>query len=76
MVAVRLCFQSAMVRTGVVGQFLPSLHRHDMHIVAARLGCQSAMVGTRWANSCPGCMDMLLSPCRGSQGDMHVVQTA
>ena len=26
----------------------------DMHIVAARLG---TMVGTRWANSCPGCMD-------------------
>ena len=31
----------------------------DMHMVAARLGCQSAMVGTRWANSCPGCMDRL-----------------
>ena len=30
-----------------------------MHMVAARLGCQSAMVGTRWANSCPGCMDRL-----------------
>ena len=26
----------------------------DIHIVAARLG---TMVGTRWANSCPGCMD-------------------
>ena len=25
-----------------------------MHMVAARLGCQSAMVGTGWANSCPG----------------------
>ena len=23
-----------------------------MHMVAARLGCQSAMVGTGWANSC------------------------
>ena len=32
----------------------------DMHMVAARLGRQSIMVGTRWANSC--CMD---SPCRG-----------
>ena len=31
----------------------------DMHIVAARLGCQSVMVGTRWANSCPGCMNRL-----------------
>ena len=30
-----------------------------MHMVAARLGRQSAMVGTRWANSCPGCMDRL-----------------
>ena len=30
-----------------------------MHRVAARLGCQSAMVGTGWANSCPGCMDRL-----------------
>ena len=30
-----------------------------MHMVAARLGCQSAMVGTGWVNSCPGCMDRL-----------------
>ena len=30
-----------------------------MHMVAARLGCQSAVVGTRWANSCPGCIDRL-----------------
>ena len=30
-----------------------------MHMVAARLGCQSAIVGTEWANSCPGCMDRL-----------------
>ena len=29
----------------------------DMHMVAARHGCQSAMVGTGWANSCPGFMD-------------------
>ena len=27
--------------------------------VAARLGCHSTMVGTGWANSCPGCMDRL-----------------
>ena len=31
----------------------------DMHMVAARLSCQNAMVGTMWANSCPGCMDRL-----------------
>ena len=31
----------------------------DMHMVAAGLSCQSAMVGTVWANSCPGCMDRL-----------------
>ena len=30
-----------------------------MHMVAARLGCQSAMVETRWANSCPGSVDRL-----------------
>ena len=30
-----------------------------MHMVAARLGCQSTMVWTRWANSYPGCMDRL-----------------
>ena len=30
-----------------------------MHMVAARLSCQSAMVGTKWANSCPDCMDRL-----------------
>ena len=29
----------------------------SMHMVAARLGCQRAVVGTGWANSCPGCMD-------------------
>ena len=39
----------------------------DMHMVATRFGCQSAMVGTRWANLCSSCIDrlkMLLSPCR------------
>ena len=30
-----------------------------MHMVAARLGCKSTMVGATWANSCPGCMDRL-----------------
>ena len=28
-----------------------------MHMVAARLGCKSAMDGTRWANSFSGCME-------------------
>ena len=28
-----------------------------MHMVAARLGCERAMVGTGWATSCPDCMD-------------------
>ena len=31
----------------------------DMHMVAARLGCKSTVVGTRLVNSCPGCMDRL-----------------
>ena len=31
----------------------------DMHMVAARLDCKSTMVGTGWANSCPGYMDRL-----------------
>ena len=39
----------------------------DMHMVAARLGCQSAMVGIGWANSCPSCMDRLRS-CMSSGG--------
>ena len=28
-------------------------------MVAARLGCERAMVGTGWATSCPDCMDKL-----------------
>ena len=31
----------------------------DMHIVAARLGCEKTIVVTRLANSHPGCMDRL-----------------
>ena len=31
----------------------------DMHMAAARLGCKRTMVGTRWANSHPGCMNRL-----------------
>ena len=30
-----------------------------MHMVAARLGCERTMVETRWAISCPDCMDRL-----------------
>ena len=32
-----------------------------MHMVAARLGCERAMVGTRRATSHPDCMDRLSS---------------
>ena len=35
----------------------------DMHMVAPRLGCKSTVVGTGWANSCPGCMDRLRKRC-------------
>ena len=28
-----------------------------MHVVAARLGCRGAMVGTGWANSRPDCLE-------------------
>ena len=41
-----------------------------MHIAAARLRCKRAMVGTGWANPCPGCMNELKKryshPLRGS----------
>ena len=30
-----------------------------MHMVAARLGFEKAMVGTRWATPRPNCMDRL-----------------
>ena len=30
-----------------------------MHMVAARLGCKGAMIGTGWANSHPGYMNRL-----------------
>ena len=35
----------------------------DMHMEAARLGCKNTMVGTGWANSCPGCMGRLRKRC-------------
>ena len=34
-----------------------------MHMVAARLGCRNTMVGSGYANSCPGCMDRLRKHC-------------
>ena len=36
-----------------------STTKGDMHMVAARLGCERAMVGTRWATSRPDRMDKL-----------------
>ena len=30
-----------------------------MHMVAARFGCERAMVGTGWATSRPDCVDRL-----------------
>ena len=30
-----------------------------LHMVAARLGFEKAMVGTEWATFCPDCMDRL-----------------
>ena len=55
MLRVRFCV-SRKGRTGGGGWGQP---QGDMHMVAARLGCQSTMVGTGWANSRPGCMDRL-----------------
>ena len=45
------------VRQGEVGAW--GHPQGDMHMVAARLSCQSGMDGTVWANSCPGCMGRL-----------------
>ena len=39
----------------------------DMHMVAARLGCQSIMVGTRWAN---------LAACTHLIGDLFLAGKA
>ena len=35
----------------------------DMHMVAARLGFERAMVGTGWATTHPHCMDRLGKHC-------------
>ena len=41
--------------------------------MVTRLGCEGAMVGNEWANSCPGCMNgfrkTLLSPFWGLISD-------
>ena len=42
---------------GVTILALISWTKGDMHMVAARHGCQSAMVRTGWANFCLGFMD-------------------
>ena len=47
---------SIILRTAQKGWGHP---QGDMHTVAASLSCQSAMVGTVWTNSCPGCIDRL-----------------
>ena len=28
-----------------------------VHVVAAKLGCKEAMIGSEWVNSHPGCMN-------------------
>ena len=47
-------------RTGGGGWSSP---QGDIHMVAARLGCERAMVGTRWATSRSDCMDRLRKHC-------------
>ena len=51
-----ICVRFCVSRKGETGGGSPQA---DMHMVAARVGCQSAMVGTSWAKSCPACVDML-----------------
>ena len=53
-VCASLCMDS--VPTERVGQGEVGGPTGDMHVVAARLGCESTVVGTWWANSCPGYM--------------------
>ena len=52
-----LCTQFCVSRKGGTGGGGWAHPQGDMHMVATRLGCQSAMVGTGWANSCPGGLD-------------------
>ena len=48
------------VSTKRVGQGEVGGHpQGDMHMVAARLGCERDMFGTRWATSHPDCMERL-----------------
>ena len=48
----------------------------DMHMVAAGLGCNSGIVETRWANSCPGCMDRLRKCYSHLVGDWFLAEKA
>ena len=48
----------------------------DMHMVPAVLGCKSAIVGTGWANSCPGCMDRLRKCYSHLVGDWFLAEKA
>ena len=43
-----------------------------MHMVAARLGCQSAMVGSWLAISCPGCVDRFRKRYSHLVGDLFL----
>ena len=52
-----LCAWFCVSRKGGTGEGGWVHPQGDMQMVTARLGSQSAMVGTRWANSCHGCMD-------------------
>ena len=45
------------VGQGEVGR--GDINHHDMHMVAARLGCERVTVGTEWATSHPDSMDRL-----------------
>ena len=55
------CLHAASVSAERVGQREVgwSHLQGDMHMVAKSLGCKSTIVGTRWANSCLGCMNRL-----------------
>ena len=54
-----MCAGSASAERVGQGEVGAGHPQGDMHMVGARLSCQSAIVGTVWANSCPGCMDRL-----------------
>ena len=47
-----------------------------MHMAAARLGSKTDVVGTRWANSCPGCTNRLRKPYSPFGGGSFLVEKA